>query len=297
MESGISCGTGGGGTLPQQLDIQGFAVDPQPAVAGGPAVDVIGQFQNIAAGDQCVLRLYQPGANTDLDNAAHQTIPLNPPPASGALSSLTFPSGSLAGQWNVKLSCSRTVSGQGIVLHNFPKLTSVLVNSSTVPTGCDNLPAGFTSAGVSEHSAPYSGAQSGGFGIEPGQGRQPWFSLGSQNSTASGALVVGVRSFRFEAPPGERASYKIESSNPAAVFSISSQCGRFDLPLNCLGIAGGPVKWTTVSSDPQGLCHLVPGQTYYVNYAYLNIGPYLNNGTVSSSCTGLCHGGVLIDPE
>lgn len=293
-EPGIVCGSGGN-ELPPPLDMVGYTVSA-PTVDVGESVTVSGEFQNLRTEfDQCWVN-----ATPQATGAQGRVVPVDNL-ATNLSQQISFLSTDVGGVWSLSLDCRRVINNQEVILANFPKTTTVTVTSPVLPNECDNLTPPLVSRSVVDYSAPYTNAQNGGFGVQPGSPTAHWFNLGSVNTyNQQGQLTgIGVRSFRFVAPENKLASHWIQSTASGAAMSISSQCGQFrNLPLSCVGAPSSTVTWTTMpGANPSAQCVLQPGQTYYVNFAYFNVIPHvLNNAAIESTCSvvGGCAGGHRI---
>jgi hypothetical protein len=270
-----------GSQLPAPLQVSNVAATPATINAGqsttytATIANFISQPVTGVTYDACVLDVFRPGG------VLNESIPVT------ALSSqlslpVTIPSGGLSGTWSLRLRCTRHVAGQQIVVPAFAA-ADLEVQSGTTPGGCDNLSPPFVAGAVNTYQSHYHAN----FGdahnwVWNNIGNVYTFNAQNGSYDFQGARV---RSFSFVAPSSGRAAKVSFPSTVAGVMtSISSQCGNFDVPAKCLGMASSAISWSTESSPPSFKCPLVPGQTYYLNFTWVDPATYSNSGTAVSTC-------------
>jgi hypothetical protein len=284
---GEACRTTGGTALPSPLQVSNQSVLPNPVVAGN-------NVTYSAALANLLPQQPEPEQNYDrcdvvLRNPNDQVVSSGQVTNLGAMISVpvTIPSNGAAGTWKMALVCRRFISGQEIILPVAPPV-AFTVNSNVIPTGCDNLEAPFVSGTVSTYQSK--------FGVDFG-GYHSWLSDATGGNTyANGVLQsIKVRSYSFNAPQaGKSGDLKLPSTLPGIAYSISSQCGDFNVPAACQAVNNGNPVWSTKPGAPNGHCKLIPGQPYYLNVAWFDYHTYLQNGSVVSTCvspspTGVCN--------
>ena len=280
-----ACGNSGT-ELPPPLTFTNLVVTPTVVDAGDSVVLTanVGSFITFPTNetyDLCHLSVLQPNgqeasqiALSPLTSALQVTVPFNEQ--------------SVAGNWSLKVNCRRFVSQQEVILPGVDAVT-VQVDSTATPTGCDNVTAPFQSIAMTDYSATYNGSQSttGGMGVQFGTNFASWRLYGAYNTydTNGNLSRIGVRSFRFVAPTEKKGGQKLSSTGGQVLMSISNQCGSFAVTPQCWGTAGTVINWTTLTGDPFAAtrCQLVPGQTYYLNFAFFDPGPPVST---LCSCTG-----------
>ena len=124
-------------------------------------------------------------------------------------------------------------------------------------------------------------------GVPFGVRHDPWAWGNTSNIYNIDTLLsINVKSYVFQAPPeGQSLKLKFPSSIGGIAASISNQCGSFDVPSRCMGFASGAITWSTESTAPSNRCNLIPGSTYYLNFAWFNYPNYLNNLPITSTCS------------
>lgn len=98
-------------------------------------------------------------------------------------------------------------------------------------------------------------------------------------------VSVGVKGYSFVAPlAGQEKRINFPSSTGGIAASISTQCGNFNVPSTCIGVASSSISWSTNPMPPAFRCKLEPGQLYYLSFAWFNYPAYLQGGGVQSTC-------------
>ncbi|MBX3725761.1 MAG: hypothetical protein KF823_07570 [Xanthomonadales bacterium] len=271
-----ACRPATGGTLPPALQFSNTAATPNIINAGETTTysasvsNFIAMPEPNVTYDTCSLDVVRPNGNVSA------TVPVPALSASLALP-VTIPAGSPAGNWQLNMRCRRFVSGQEIVL---PAVASVAVqvNSNVAPGGCESLPAPFVAGTVGTYESHYQ--------VPFGTNHSWMWDFTGNNYNLNNELIgVRVRAYSFVAPQaGLQAKLSLPSSVAGVTASISSQCGNFDVPSSCIAGASGALQWSTASAPPTFRCALVPGQTYYVNFAWMDLATWINSGTVNSTC-------------
>lgn len=270
-----------GSQIPLAMLVTNAAVTPSTVNAGQSTTytaNVANWIMQPDAGvtyDQCFLDVFRPGS------ILNESIPVT---SLGAALSIpvTIPSGAVAGAWSVNLRCRRFVSGQEIILPS-PTAVELQVQSTTVPTGCDNLQPPFLPGSVQSYASHYNAA----FGESH---NWVWNQIGNvytYNTQSQTYDFQGprVRAFSFVAPAsGRSGKISLPSTTAGLTATISAQCGNFNLPAKCLTVASGAIQWSTEANPASFKCPLTPGQTYYLNFAWFDASIYINQGTVVSTC-------------
>lgn len=276
-----ACQPQGGTELPPPLHVTNTAATPGSVNAGqsttytATVAGFITQPVPNITYDECFLDVVRPGGQLQ------QSIAI---PALSALVSIpvTIPTDAVSGGWLLNMRCKRFVSNQEIVLPSIPG-AALQVISSTAPGGCTNLPAPFMQGAVNTYVSHYNAT----FGEAH---NWVWNQIGNvynynPANQSYGLLGVRVRAFSFVAPAaGREAKINFPSPTAGITASISSQCGDFTVPQRCIGVASTAITWSTNASPQSFKCPLVPGQTYYLNFAWFDYAAYAANGTVTSTC-------------
>src|SRR5690606_27319112 len=96
---------------------------------------------------------------------------------------------------------------------------------------------------------------------------------------------IKVKTFSFQAPAaGQARRISFPSSTGGVAVSISNQCGNFDVPTACRGVASSSISWSTEANAAGSKCKLDAGRTYYLNFAWFNYPEYLSRGVLESTC-------------
>jgi hypothetical protein len=254
------------------LEVVDVAVVPAAAYAGDTVTyeaslrHFLTPLEPGVSGDRCELLVQRPDGHTDatleiaeLGARITVAVPLSP--------------GAVAGTWQLALRCRRWIDAAEIPLPSAPTAPLVVLS-----THCDDLPAPLV-ASVTESYESFAG-------IEFGESHT--WAWGTARNTYVGAEVqsIEVRSFSFVAPPaGRTGKVNFPSTTAGISVSVGRQCGRFDVPSACLGVASSAITWSTEASPASFRCALVPGQTYYLSYAWFGLADYLADGSMPSTCT------------
>lgn len=263
-----------GSEIPPALAVVNIAATPA-AVNAGQALTYSATVNNVQTQtvpgvtyDSCSLDVLRPGGQLDHNIAI---------PALTAAVSLpvTIPANGVAGTWQLALKCRRFVAGQEIIV---PAIlaANVQVTSNTPPTGCENIEAPFAAGGV-ESWDQFFGVP---FGANQNVWR--WGFTGNEYSPANQFLRARVRSIKFVAPASGSKKINFPSSTGGVMATISQQCGDMNAAPACTGVASSAIKWST-SAGP-GICSLEPGQTYYLNFAWIKAYDYQTSGNVVPTC-------------
>ena len=113
-----------------------------------------------------------------------------------------------------------------------------------------------------------------------------WVWGNTDNGYVAGSLsYIRVRSYSFEAPAaGQARRISFPSSTGGIAASVSRRCGDFDVPVQCLGVASTSVAWSTEAAPAAFRCPLIPGETYYLNFAWFDLPAYLSGSRLQSTC-------------
>jgi hypothetical protein len=269
-----ACQPNPGGLLPPALSVTNVAATPASVNAGQSvtySANVANQIVVPVAGityDSCNLDVIRPGGVVNSSTPVPTLTPvLN--------ISVAIPPQAVSGVWQLALKCRRFVSGQEIVVPAIAA-ANVQVNSVIPPNDCDSMTLPFVNGETSTYDSHY--------GV-PFSTNHTWIwdFTGNVYSATNQLQQVKVRSYSFIAPAaGQTKKINIPSSAAGVSATISLQCGNFNAAPACTGVASSAISWTTGAHANR--CALVPGQTYYLNFAWFKMADYLANGTVVSTC-------------
>lgn len=280
----FACRRDGGTVLPPALGISNVSASPTSVSEGGTST-LTATLTNLIANptadtfDQCRVRVLRP--NGTLSSEISIT------PLQSAISvPVSFPTGSTAGAWSLRLECERFVANQQLVVTQ-PAAQTVNVTSEVIPPDpvtCDSLTPPFVNGLTTEFSAPGGN----GFGVTFGSGHAGPIQFATGNVFQNNLLSqIRVRAFRFVAPTdaNKTGNVKLDSTSGSIAWSISTQCGNFNVVQQCRHYTGNQIDWSTNSAH-SWMCRLQPGTTYYANFAYFDLPAFLSSGgtTVNSTC-------------
>jgi hypothetical protein len=155
---------------------------------------------------------------------------------------------------------------------------------------CTDLAPPFTGANVQSYAAWY--------GVPFGASHGWWWGEADVGYYAGELAYVQVRSYAFDAPgSGVARRINFPSSTGGIAASISRQCGNFDVQPQCLGVASASVAWSTETSPASFRCPLVPGERYYLNFAWFSLPGYIGNGQINPTCECLGENCMCTGPD